>query len=309
MRIRTLAGPCAQCSPGVRVGGKRRRAVHGLVMRFTRRRGLRAGLGSAADDRSTSAGGRSVPPSSCRRRACRCRATHGRPQIRPGGLPPGGERDLAVAMSTTSSPPSRSTVGLALGRPTAAARPAGPVPGHPPDAGRSGAGRRASSAPRAWGRTRVFVALLVVPLMASLGANSASGAQPVWPSPVLPLHVLRAFDPPAHDWLPGHRGVDLETHLGQDVRAAGGGVITYAAELAGRGVVVVDHGDLRTTYQPVATAVQVGQRVQAGDVIGTIAAGSGHCGSGGCLHLGLRQSEVYLDPMLILGGATAVLRP
>jgi murein DD-endopeptidase MepM/ murein hydrolase activator NlpD len=130
-----------------------------------------------------------------------------------------------------------------------------------------------------------------------------------WRSPVSPLHVERPFDPPAHDWLPGHRGVDLAAHVGQEVRAGGGGRVTFAADLAGRGVVVVDHGAVRTTYQPVQASVSVGDHVRTGERIGVIAVGAGHCGSGGCLHLGLRRGKVYLDPLLVVMGAVAVLRP
>ena len=123
-----------------------------------------------------------------------------------------------------------------------------------------------------------------------------------------PLDIQRQFDPPAQNWLPGHRGVDLATRPGQQVTAAGNGRVTFAADLAGRGVVVVDHGAVRTTYQPVEAVVDVGEHVRAGEPIGVISAGAGHCGDGGCLHLGLRRKDTYLDPLLILFGAQAVLR-
>lgn len=155
-----------------------------------------------------------------------------------------------------------------------------------------------------WPRALVVGLLLLV-----VCAAPARGAEARWVNPVRPLHVQRSFDPPEHDWQRGHRGVDLTAHLGHVVRAAGTGRVTYAAVLAGRGVVVVDHGLLRTTYQPVAATVGVGDRVRAGEVIGAIAAGSGHCGDGHCLHLGLRRGDTYLDPMLVLTGARAVLRP
>ncbi len=93
------------------------------------------------------------------------------------------------------------------------------------------------------------------------------------------------------------------------MRAAGTGRVVYAGTLAGRGVVSIDHGELRTTYEPVQVSVHVGQRVRVGDPIGVIATGSGHCGSGRCLHLGLRRDRTYLDPMLLLGRASARLRP
>ena len=45
---------------------------------------------------------------------------------------------------------------------------------------------------------------------------------------------------------------------GQPVHTALAGTVTYAGLLAGRGVVVVDHGATRTTYEPVTAAVAVG---------------------------------------------------
>ncbi len=142
-------------------------------------------------------------------------------------------------------------------------------------------------------------------------APAASSAQDTirWVAPVSPPAVVRHFDPPAHPWLPGHRGVDLRTTLGAGVRAAGSGRVTFVGTIAGRGVVTVDHGTLRTTYEPVEPVVEQGQRVRPGETIGHIAAGTGHCGSGRCLHLGLRRGREYLDPMLLLGHASARLRP
>jgi murein DD-endopeptidase MepM/ murein hydrolase activator NlpD len=59
---------------------------------------------------------------------------------------------------------------------------------------------------------------------------------------------------------------------------------------------------LRTTYEPVRATVREGERVAAGQVVGTVA-GAGpapsHCG-GGCLHWGLLRGGAYLDPLLLL---------
>jgi murein DD-endopeptidase MepM/ murein hydrolase activator NlpD len=152
----------------------------------------------------------------------------------------------------------------------------------------------------------VAVPGIAVPGVARPTAASSTTA---WRPPVIPLIVDRRFTPPAERWLAGHRGVDLRTSTGAVVRAAGAGRVTYAATLAGRGVVVVDHGRLRTTYEPVEAAVQLGALVLAGAPIGVVAPGSGHCGDGRCLHLGLRQGSTYLDPLLILRPTAALLRP
>lgn len=144
-----------------------------------------------------------------------------------------------------------------------------------------------------------------------LGPPDAARAQDElrWRPPITPVAVVRPFDPPVQRWLPGHRGVDLRATQGQRVHAAGDGRVAFVGTLAGRGVVTIDHGVLRTTYEPVDAVVGVGEQVRAGESIGTVATGTGHCGSGRCLHLGLRRGREYLDPMLLLGGTSPRLRP
>lgn len=122
---------------------------------------------------------------------------------------------------------------------------------------------------------------------------------------VLPLSgapvVTRPFEPPPTPYGRGHRGVDLAGAPDEPVRAAGAGTIGYAAPLAGRGVVTVLHdGGLRTTYEPVTATIGVGETVRAGDPIGLLQAGHPGCPVPACLHWGLRQGEVYLDPMSLL---------
>jgi murein DD-endopeptidase MepM/ murein hydrolase activator NlpD len=157
----------------------------------------------------------------------------------------------------------------------------------------------------------------------SAGPNAGSFAAPppvpastapgtAWTAPVEgPVVVLRRFDPPPEPWLPGHRGVDLDADVGDAVLAAGAGTVTWAAPIAGRGVVVVRHADgRRTTYEPVDPSVSLGDAVEAGDPLGAVAPGVGHCGGvPSCLHWGLRRGEDYLDPMLLLRRGRPVLLP
>ncbi|MFI5783023.1 M23 family metallopeptidase [Nocardia sp. NPDC051570] len=128
-----------------------------------------------------------------------------------------------------------------------------------------------------------------------------------------PLHprppVLRRFDKPAHDWLPGHRGVDLGGAAGQSVLAAGDGIAAFAAEVAGKPVVSIDHpGGLRTTYEPVRATVLAGRRVLRGEVVGTLEPGHPSCPDV-CLHWGLRRDHDYLDPLGLLHTAPLRLKP
>lgn len=153
-----------------------------------------------------------------------------------------------------------------------------------------------------------FVACLVVGfLLAGSPVEAAAGWR--WPVDGVPL-VARHFDPPATPYGRGHRGVDLAAGSGTVVRAAGDGVVSYARVLAGRGVVVVRHaGGLRTTYEPVRVTVPVGRPVRAGDPLGTLAAGHPGCAASGCLHWGLIQGRVYLDPLSLLGLGRVRLLP
>lgn len=159
------------------------------------------------------------------------------------------------------------------------------TPGDPwarPATGTGGPGARPaaeSSDPRAW------------PVAGALG-----GREP-------PL-VLRGFEPPPHPWAPGHRGVDLAARPGAPVRAAGGGEVTFAGTIAGRGVVSVEltgtgTPPLRITYEPVRPDVRPGDPVTAGEEVGALAPGPFHC-DGGCLHWGLLRGAVYLDPLTLL---------
>ncbi len=143
------------------------------------------------------------------------------------------------------------------------------------------------------------------------------GAEPAsrfgWPLPGSPT-VVRAFQPPALRYGPGHRGVDLAAMAGTPVLAAGAGTVVFAGTVAGHGVVSVDHpGGLRTTYEPVTPTVTAGDRVAKGQRIGTVAPGHPGCPVAACLHWGVlrnpEQGRQYLDPLRLLARTRVRLLP
>ena len=136
-------------------------------------------------------------------------------------------------------------------------------------------------------------------------APSREGSWPLVPRPA----IARGFEPPASLWGAGHRGVDLVGHAGQQVHTSLGGTVTFAGPLAGRGVVVVDHGALRTTYEPVGATVSVGDVVARGAVIGTLQRARSHCFPRTCLHWGLLRGQAYLNPLVLVGGGPLRLLP
>ena len=123
--------------------------------------------------------------------------------------------------------------------------------------------------------------------------------------------ILRPFQPPRHRWDAGHRGVDLAGYVRAPVLAAGAGVVLFAGRLINRGVVVIGHGVIRTSYEPVEAELPVGASVSAGEEIGTL--DPGHCASGPCLHWGLLTGHghgaAYFDPLLLLGCGQVRLEP
>ena len=151
-------------------------------------------------------------------------------------------------------------------------------------------------------------AVVSPPLAAAKGAPAAADGDWVWPLQPRPV-VVHAFDPPPEPWLPGHRGVDLAGAEGQRVVSAGAGEVTYAGRLAGIGVVVASHDELRTTYQPVDASVEVGDEVEAGDIIGRLESAGSHCSPGVCLHWGLIRGQNYLDPLTLVGAGPVRLLP
>ncbi len=158
--------------------------------------------------------------------------------------------------------------------------------------------------------TLPLTTLPALPLAAAAASPPPpAGAQAAtWPLQPRP-QVVHGFDLPAKPWLAGHRGVDLSGSPGQAVLAATSGTITYAGQLAGRGVVVVSIGRRRTTYEPVVPSLTVGAVVSPGAVIGRLSAAGSHCAPATCLHWGLVQGKQYLNPLTLLPDRPVRLLP
>ena len=145
-----------------------------------------------------------------------------------------------------------------------------------------------------------WVLTVPAPAVAAVRLPTPAG----WPLSGSPV-VQRGFDPPTVAWGSGHRGIDLAAKPGDAVLAAADGRVAFVGSIAGKPVISLDHGPVRTTYEPVISTLQVGERVALGQVIGQVGQG-GHCR--GCLHWGLREGKKYLNPLLLLGNGSGQLR-
>jgi murein DD-endopeptidase MepM/ murein hydrolase activator NlpD len=150
---------------------------------------------------------------------------------------------------------------------------------------------------------RTLAALLVlVSVVASAPANAA-GAW-VWP---VTGPVIRGFDPPSSPYGSGHRGIDIATAVGTLVRAPAPGVVSFAGNVGGHLFVTTNHGGglLSTCSFLSGLLVHKGDTVAAGQAVAL--SGTGHPGdTTPNVHLGVRLSGQYVDPLDYLGAASVV---
>jgi hypothetical protein len=158
-------------------------------------------------------------------------------------------------------------------------------------------------APSSW-----FVAALVavVALVAGSGllAPAPATAAGRWEWPVegdVLTRYANGDDPYAGGQ---HRGIDIAAPVGEPVRAATDGTVTFAGEVGSSGLTIaVRTGDGRfdTSYLHLeSAAVREGDRVAAGDVLGAVGESGRRSAAEPHLHFGVRDAgerHSYRDPL------------
>jgi murein DD-endopeptidase MepM/ murein hydrolase activator NlpD len=110
--------------------------------------------------------------------------------------------------------------------------------------------------------------------------------------------IVRPFDGPAEPWLAGHRGVDLAAPAGTSVYSPAAGVVSFSGVVVDRHLIVIDHGELRSTLEPVMPALPVGARVGAGGLVGEVSGEPSHAPE--TVHWGVRRGDIYINPALLV---------
>jgi len=166
----------------------------------------------------------------------------------------------------------------------------------------------------------IAIAALLVLLPSPVGALSPVGAAaahaeetsdlPRWQWPLAGDRVVvESFRAPAHEYGPGHRGIDLGTAAGAPVVSPAVGTVAFRGTVADRPLLTIDHGGgLVTTFEPLRSTLDPGDVVAAAQEIGVVDLG-GHAPPG-ALHLGVRLDGEYINPMLLFDDVPrAILLP
>jgi len=157
------------------------------------------------------------------------------------------------------------------------------------------------------------LALTLVLLIGGAGGSAAPPQQAAgfpwqWPVPGA-REVVAPFRAPAHQYGPGHRGMDIAVAAGGALTAPAAGVVAFRGTVVDRPLITIDHGDGHvSTWEPVASTLRPGDTVHVGEVLGVRAAG-GHAAAG-TVHIGVRHRGEYINPLPLFGTVPrAVLLP
>lgn len=151
-----------------------------------------------------------------------------------------------------------------------------------------------------------IVALATASTRASVSGDTLPDGDWVWPVQGIRT-VVEPFRAPAHDYGPGHRGMDIAAS--GELRAPAAGVVAFRGVVVDRPLLTIDHGNgLVTTIEPARSDLAPGTAVGRGEAVAMTAAG-GHTPAG-AVHIGVRWNGVYINPMLLFGEVPrAVLLP
>ncbi len=152
-----------------------------------------------------------------------------------------------------------------------------------------------------------WLATSVPPTTAAPTTNPAGSGNTVdgkiWYTPTRDYWISSYFGPRTHP-ITGqvnafHYGIDMAAVTGTPIYATRAGVVTVASyQEGGAGLYVnLNHGDGYTSiYMHMSRyIVNVGQRVEAGDIIGYVGSTGGSTGPH--LHFGIAYKGVYVDPL------------
>jgi len=156
--------------------------------------------------------------------------------------------------------------------------------------------------------TLQLASFLVLALAWQTPAPSLGSQQALSP-PVIGSWLINSYRQSETEYSAGHRGVDYRVELGQGVFAPTDGQVHFVGKVVDRQLISLSHQDeLLSSFEPVCSALEMGERVSKGDLIGEVCeADEGyepHCEEIFCLHFSIRKDGEYLSPLWFTGDLT-----
>lgn len=129
-----------------------------------------------------------------------------------------------------------------------------------------------------------------------------SDARDSWEWPISAPHTIqRAYAAPADRYSSGHRGIDITAAVGTPVHSPTAGQVYFVGVVVDRAVLTIRSRDgTLASFEPVTSPLTEGTPVSAGQIVGTVSAGT-HCAQS-CVHFGVRVNGAYVSPLTYLGG-------
>jgi murein DD-endopeptidase MepM/ murein hydrolase activator NlpD len=147
----------------------------------------------------------------------------------------------------------------------------------------------------------------MLPQIASIALFLSQIASPYPEAMIYPINTASVVNPyraPETEYSPGHRGIDLQGNLDQEVLAPVSGAVSFAGQVGFRQLITIEFGDKKVSLEPVCSTLIEGDAVTQGQVIGTICQISPdyhwHCEL--CLHFGVSNQNGYLSPEMFING-------
>lgn len=121
--------------------------------------------------------------------------------------------------------------------------------------------------------------------------------------------VLEEFDAPARNWLPGHRGIDIDAPPGSHIVAPASGTITFSGSVGGKNSVSLTLSNgVVLSFEPAISSFPKGTSIEKGATLALVKGHSDHCDSR-CVHWGARRGGNYIDPRTALTTVRIILKP
>jgi peptidase M23-like protein len=161
--------------------------------------------------------------------------------------------------------------------------------------------------------TRLALTILILLVVPLAGAPPALAAWS-WP---LPGEVITPYRNGSDPYAGGqHRGIDIAGGVGDPVRAAEGGIVSFAGTAGSSGLTLTVRtadGRFDTSYLHLsAIGVREGDQVAAGDRLGAVGVSGRRSAERPHLHFGVREAgtrHAYRDPLSLLPARPAAPAP